>query len=137
MTETPRKDGVVAVLTDDTGRYLFIRRGLTLQRSPGWWCFVGGQVEPGESLEAAAAREVFEEVGLRVTVRDRVHESISPNGEFRLHWFSTALDPAGQTPSPCPVEVEELCWRSAADGLHLQPILPGLLAWLEEQVRQA
>jgi NAD+ diphosphatase len=129
------KDGVVAVLEDGEGRYLFIRRGKTLQRSPGWWCFVGGQVEPGETLEAAAAREMFEEVGLRVAVRDRVHDSISPNGEFKLHWFATALDPAEQVPVPCPVEVDEIRWLTPADGLRLQPILPGLKAWLEQRPR--
>jgi 8-oxo-dGTP diphosphatase len=99
MLETMR-DGVIAILDDGAGRYLFIRRGLTLERSPGWWCFVGGQMEPGESLEAAAAREMHEEVGLRVTVEDRVHESVSPNGEFKLHWFWTRLDPAEQKAVP-------------------------------------
>jgi len=127
------KEGVVAVLIDEAGRYLFIRRGLTLERSPGWWCFVGGQVEPGESLEAATAREMREEVGLRVTVQVRVHESLSPNGEFRLHWFSTRLDPVDQTPVPCPVEVDDWRWLSLEDGLRLHPILPGLKAWLERR----
>jgi 8-oxo-dGTP diphosphatase len=127
------KPGVVAVLTDDAGRYLFIRRGLTLARAPGWWCFVGGQVEPGESLAAATAREVLEEVGLRVRVQDQVHESVSPNGEFQLTWFRTRLEPAGQTPVPSPTEVAELRWLSVLEGLRLDPILPGLQAWLTKQ----
>ena len=122
----------MAILVDDSGRYLFIRRGLTLKRSPGWRCFVGGQVEPGETPEAAIAREMHEEVGLRVTVHDRVHESISPNGEFRLHWFTTRLDAGPQTPVPCPVEVDEIRWLRPAEGLALDPILPGLKAWLEK-----
>ena len=126
------KDGVVAILRDEAGRYLFIRRGLQLKRAPGWWCFVGGEVEPGESLETAAAREVREEVGLRIAVRDRVHQSLSPNGEFRLHWFTTTLEPAGQEPVPSATEVAEWRWLSAAEGLGLDPILPGLKSWLEE-----
>lgn len=125
------KDGVVAILRDGSGRYLFIRRGLQLKRAPGWWCFVGGEVEPGESLEAAVAREVREEVGLRVVVRDRVHESLSPNGEFRLHWFTTTLEPAGQEPVPSVTEVAEWRWLSPPEGLRLDPILPGLQSWLE------
>lgn len=137
MSEIPLKDGVVAVLVDDAGRFLFIRRGLTLQRSPGWWCFVGGQVEPGEALESAAAREMFEEVGLRVAVGGRIHTSMSPNGEFRLHWFEATLATAGQAATPCPVEVEEIRWLRAEDGLRLEPLLPGLRAWLEEKVKRA
>ena len=125
------KDGVVAILEDGAGRYLFIRRGATLKRAPGWWCFVGGAVEPGESLEAAMAREMREEVGLRVTVHGKVHESVSPNGEFRLHWFETRLEPVAQDPVPCPVEVAELRWLSVVEGLLLDPLLPGLKAWLE------
>ncbi|HLY07883.1 MAG TPA: NUDIX hydrolase [Planctomycetota bacterium] len=127
------KDGVVAILDDGAGRYLFIRRGLTLERSPGWWCFVGGQVEPGETLEAAAAREVFEEVGLRVRVHGLLHDSLSAGGEFKLHWFATTLDPAAQVLVPCPVEVDEVRWLTPADGLRLHPLLPGLKSWLEEQ----
>ncbi len=122
---------MVAVLRDDAGRYLFIRRGLGLARSPGWWCFVGGEVEPGEKLEAAAAREMFEEIGLRVRVKGRVNDSISPDGTFRLTWFETTLDPVPQKPSPSPVEVDEFRWLTPADGLRLHPILPGLKAWLE------
>lgn len=44
---------------------------LLLARSPGWpernYSVLAGFLEPGESLEAAVAREVEEEVGLRVT----------------------------------------------------------------------
>jgi len=130
------KDGVVAILQDGEGRYLFIRRGLNLQRAPGWWCFVGGAVEPGEDLRLAMAREVREEVGLRVAVLDKVHESVSPNAEFRLHWFVTRLESDGQIPHPSPVEVAELRWLTVAEGLRLDPILPGLKAWLEGRVER-
>jgi len=123
----------VAILQDAAGLYLFIRRGLTLERSPGWWCFVGGQVEPGETLEAALVRELREEVGLGVTVENRIHESLSSTGEFRLHWFSARLDPPEQKVLPSPVEVDEWRWLSVAEGLRLHPLLPGLKSWLEER----
>lgn len=129
------RDGVVAILQDGEGRYLFIRRGLTLARAPGWWCFVGGEVEAGESFPEAAAREVREEVGLCVTVHEKVHESLSPNGEYLLHWFVARLDPAAQEPVPSPKEVAEFRWLEVADGLRLDPILPGLKAWLEAKSR--
>ena len=128
------KDGVVAVLADERERFLFIKRGAGVKRSPGWWCFVGGEVDPGETLEVAMAREVLEEVGLRVSVHEKVHECVSPEGTYRLHWFLTRLDPAAQEPVPHPHEVAEIRWMSAVDGLRLDPILPGLKAWLESLV---
>lgn len=50
------------------GVALFDEKGqLLLQRRPdGQWDLPGGHLEPGESLEEAAAREVWEETGLRV-----------------------------------------------------------------------
>ena len=124
------KQGVVAVLADERGRYLFIQRGPEVKRSPGWWCFVGGEVEAGETLEAAMAREVLEEVGLRVRVEEKVHECVSPNGEYLLHWFLTRLDPAAQEPLPHPREVAEIRWLSIPDALRLEPLLPRLKEWL-------
>ncbi len=36
---------------------------------PGFWSCLAGFVEPGETLEQAAAREIFEEAGVRCTTR--------------------------------------------------------------------
>lgn len=55
--------GAVAVRD---GEILLIRRGKP--PAVGRWSLPGGRVEWGESLEAAVAREVEEETGLRVTV---------------------------------------------------------------------
>lgn len=49
------------VLLDNEGRVLLIRRG-----DDGNWCIPGGVVEPGETIEEAAIREVLEETGLIV-----------------------------------------------------------------------
>lgn len=59
----PRTDPVVIVLVTHGG-------DLLLGRSPGWpegmYSLLAGFVEPGETPEAAAAREVFEEAGIRL-----------------------------------------------------------------------
>ena len=61
-----------AVVVEDThtGRILLTRRSDALRSFPGAWVVPGGGLERGESLVAAAAREVLEEVGVSVAPAD-------------------------------------------------------------------
>jgi 8-oxo-dGTP diphosphatase len=67
---------------------LLIERG----REPlkGYWSLPGGLVETGEKLEAAAAREVLEETGLRVKPQKmfEIFERImrDPSGRAQYHY---------------------------------------------------
>lgn len=55
----------VAVLIERGGKVLLGKRGPGA-REPGKWAFPAGFVERGEPVEAAAVREVREEVGLEI-----------------------------------------------------------------------
>lgn len=57
----------VAVVIERDGEILLGKRGANT-REPGKWSFPAGFVERGEVVEQAAAREVFEETGLRVEI---------------------------------------------------------------------
>lgn len=57
---------VGAVVFDDEGRLLLIRRGHA--PAAGLWSIPGGRVEPGETAQQAVVREVLEETGLHITV---------------------------------------------------------------------
>ena len=55
--------GAFAIIRDDRGRVLWIRR-----RDTGWWGLPGGVIEFGETPAEAAAREAREETGYTVEV---------------------------------------------------------------------
>ncbi|MGJ3230955.1 MAG: NUDIX hydrolase [Oceanicaulis sp.] len=71
--------GLVVWRSDEV---LLIRRG----KPPfeGLWSIPGGKVEPGETLAAAALRELAEETGTKAEIAGLidVFENISPHGHF-------------------------------------------------------
>lgn len=60
----------VGVIVCRAGRVLLGLR--TGSHGAGTWAFTGGHLEFGESPEACAARETFEETGLHITTTRRV-----------------------------------------------------------------
>ena len=54
---------ILLVAKPDGLHFLFEKRAAKIKQ-PGDICFPGGKMEPGESVEACALRETFEEIGL-------------------------------------------------------------------------
>lgn len=97
------------VLLDDTGAVLLLRGSdpaLAEQHAPKWWFTVGGEVQQGERLAEAAARELAEETGLRVAPgemigpvwrRDEVFEfngSLIDSEEFYFVYRTRRFEPS-------------------------------------------
>ncbi|HEY0295730.1 MAG TPA: Nudix family hydrolase [Bordetella sp.] len=87
---------------------------------PGWWELPGGKLEPGETVLQALARELFEEIGIRVTQAwpwvTYVHRY--PNSTVRLAFCQVTAwegEPSG-------LENQQLRWvdpaRALADALN-------------------
>jgi 8-oxo-dGTP pyrophosphatase MutT (NUDIX family) len=65
----PREAGRVLLL-DAAGRVLLVRGSDPGRPGSSYWFTIGGGLDPGESVAEAAARELFEETGLRVDAAD-------------------------------------------------------------------
>lgn len=61
---------VKAVIRDEAGRCLLVRRSDKCRNFVGVWEWPGGKLEPGEDFSDGLAREVLEETGLRVALGD-------------------------------------------------------------------
>lgn len=86
MTETPNAASV-GIVRD--GRILLIKRALPPYQH--LWTFPGGRREPDETIEACAAREVQEELGLMVrNLKPVVEQVLGPTGNYRLAVFATS-----------------------------------------------
>lgn len=95
----------------------------------GHWEFPGGKVEPGEMVYQALARELEEEMGIRVTTANPwLHKRfIYPHATVHLNfWRVTAWE--GEIEVDRPLEHQAIAWLPMGDALHaeqhLSPILP-------------
>jgi mutator protein MutT len=84
--------GVGAVVLNRDGLVLLARRAH--EPLKGEWSLPGGGVEVGETLEAAVAREIFEETGLSIVVGPVVEvlDRIERDDENRVAYHFVIID---------------------------------------------
>jgi NAD+ diphosphatase len=120
----PRTDPAVIMLVHDGADRVVLARQAVWP--PGRFSILAGFVEPGESAEAAVAREVAEEVGLRVTDIRYVTSQPWPFPQSLMLGF-VARSEDDHILRPDPDEIEEARWftrdelRSGAGPRALPP----------------
>ena len=106
----PRVDPVVIMLAECEGRVLVGRQS---GFPPGFFSALAGFVEPGESLEDAVARELFEEAGIRVSDVSYVASQPWPfPSSLMIGCRAVAKDPALTLDT---TEIEAAMWVDKAE----------------------
>jgi NAD+ diphosphatase len=115
LTAYPRISPAVMVLVE-RGNDLLLARSPHFK--PGVFSALAGFVEPGETLEQCAVREVREEVGIEITNLRYFKSQPWPfPNSLMIAYFA---DYAGGTITPDPSEIEAADWFSR-DALPLLP----------------
>jgi NAD+ diphosphatase len=121
----PRVDPVVIMRIEH-------RDALLLGRSAGWpagmWSCLAGYVEPGETIEAATSREVWEESGVRV--REVRYVASQPWPFPSSLMVGVACTAEGTSVCVNAAELEEAAWfdraacRAMVEGTHPECAIP-------------
>ena len=111
------------------GRVLLAQRGQP--PSEGMWTFPGGVVELGETLQDAAAREVWEECGIRVRALEPfiVVDRIFRDAEGGIEYHYVIVDMLAEWVEGevmAASDIRRAGWFSAEE-LEALPLTPGVL----------
>lgn len=79
---------VAAIVVLEGEKFLILRRSKTSTGS-GFWNFPGGKVDPEEEIDSAAVRELKEEAGLVVGVKDIEYLGTMEIRNLRVHFHIT------------------------------------------------
>lgn len=122
----PRLEVVAGILTRPDGK-VFLASRPEGRAYAGYWEFPGGKVEAGETLHAALARELHEELGIVVTAMQRwiTREFDYPHATVRLNFFRVTDWQGEQHPH----EGQTFSWQFP-DAVEVSPLLPANFAVL-------
>jgi 8-oxo-dGTP diphosphatase len=86
MPFNPFKLSCYALVRNAEGAYLLLQRPKDKPHFPGQWELPGGKMDPGETIEQAVCREVWEEAGLKI-----VPEALAGAVDFPIKYFRAIM----------------------------------------------
>lgn len=101
---------VALIIPSENGKLLLCKRAATKHPFPGvWCCAVGGKIKPGETPDDAATREMHEEIGIAVALKQiAIAKHDSPETKELLHIYTTTESIPSEKIHLDPSEVEYL-----------------------------
>ena len=131
---------VFIAVVSESGDLLVHRRAETKDLWPGWWdVAVGGVIAPGEVDDAAALREMTEELGVEGVHLERLGSGAYEDADVRLVASVYVCHSEGPF-SFADGEITEALWVSRADltqWLQAKPFLPDSVALVLPLIRGA
>lgn len=119
--------GVGAVIFNNEGEVLIIRRGKNSQNEIGYWGIPGGAVEFGEKLSDAIKREVSEELGIKIKplkILSPVDHILSAE---KQHWVTASFVSKLTQGEPKAIEdgkIDRIEWMTIDKAVQLKKISP-------------
>jgi 8-oxo-dGTP diphosphatase len=130
VSDKPFGLSVRAVIYDEQGRVLLLKRSMRSKNYPGRWEFPGGKVDRGERFDDALVREVREETGLEVRLKRFIGAARAEMPHVTAVQLVMEAEPAPGIPAISP-EHEADTWASLEDMLSME-----LVDWVGPFVRK-
>jgi 8-oxo-dGTP diphosphatase len=110
----------VILLTNDN-EVLLLRRSETDKHRPLEWDLPGGHVEPGESFETTAKRELYEETGISVDISSQALvfaiSDTFPERDLSVNWLFFAAKMGADVPVVLSAEHDNYEWVDRQEAL--------------------
>ena len=117
MTARQQRNIGVAIIRNSDHQILIDKR-LPKGSFAGFWEFPGGKIEPGESVTDCIVREIQEEIGIQVQVREQLIEIHHDYPQFTVNLAAYWCDHVAGEPQA--LECEEVRWVTIAELSHYQ-----------------
>jgi len=119
--QNKKADSVIMILTDKDGERILVNREYRMAMAQWIYNFPAGLIDPGETPEESARRELWEETGLTLTriddILDNSYSAVGFSNERNLCVFGTAAGTFRESTS----DVEEIVpgWYTKAQMRNL------------------